>query len=84
MFDPLTVHDTATFDDPLNFPTGIPYVFVNGVGAKWNDEATMTLAGKELLSSLPPEFLPLRWADIVDHELDRALSSKVIEFRPVE
>src|SRR3989442_1063106 len=30
VFDPLTVTDEATFDDPHRYPTGIPYVLVNG------------------------------------------------------
>jgi N-acyl-D-aspartate/D-glutamate deacylase len=30
IFDPSTVQDTATFSNPLSFPTGIPYVIVNG------------------------------------------------------
>jgi len=31
IFDPKTVNDMATFDDPSRYPTGIPYVIVNGV-----------------------------------------------------
>jgi len=31
LFDPETVADTATFDDPRRTPIGIPYVLVNGV-----------------------------------------------------
>ena len=30
LFDPETVIDRATFDDPKQFPDGIPYVFVAG------------------------------------------------------
>ncbi len=29
-FDPETVHDTATYEDPKRLPEGIPYVAVNG------------------------------------------------------
>jgi dihydroorotase/N-acyl-D-amino-acid deacylase len=31
IFDPKTVSDKATFEDPLQYPVGIPYVIVNGV-----------------------------------------------------
>lgn len=48
IFDPNTVCDTATFDDPLRYPTGICDVFVNGVAAKRNDHPTEALAGKVL------------------------------------
>jgi N-acyl-D-amino-acid deacylase len=30
LFDPRTVRDEATFEDPHHYPTGIPYVIVNG------------------------------------------------------
>ena len=30
VFDPATVRDTATFDEPYRYPEGIPYVIVNG------------------------------------------------------
>ena len=30
VFDPDKVQDTATFQKPLSFPTGMPYVIVNG------------------------------------------------------
>ena len=39
VFDPERVQDTATFTKPLAYPTGMPYVVVNGVvaidGGKW-------------------------------------------------
>jgi dihydroorotase/N-acyl-D-amino-acid deacylase len=31
VFDPKTVKDRATFEDPSQYPVGIPYVIVNGV-----------------------------------------------------
>jgi N-acyl-D-aspartate/D-glutamate deacylase len=31
IFDPKTVRDRATFEDPSQYPAGIPYVIVNGV-----------------------------------------------------
>jgi N-acyl-D-aspartate/D-glutamate deacylase len=30
LFDPETVRDEATFEDPHRYPSGIPYVIVNG------------------------------------------------------
>ena len=48
IFDPKTVCDTATFDDPLRYPTGIPYVFVNGVAVKDADQPTFALPGQVL------------------------------------
>lgn len=30
LFDPATIRDVATFDDPCRYPEGIPYVIVNG------------------------------------------------------
>ena len=30
IFDPDTIIDTATYDDPRQYPVGIPYVLVNG------------------------------------------------------
>lgn len=48
LFDPATVCDTATFEDPLRYPTGVPYVFVNGTAVKWQDQPTMALPGRVL------------------------------------
>jgi N-acyl-D-aspartate/D-glutamate deacylase len=31
LFDPMTVRDQATFENPLQYPRDIPYVIVNGV-----------------------------------------------------
>ena len=30
LFDPATVADRGTYDDPRQYPAGIPHVFVNG------------------------------------------------------
>ena len=30
IFDPATVRDEATYEDPHRYPSGIPYVIVNG------------------------------------------------------
>jgi len=42
VFDPETVIDRATFEDPHQYPVGIPWVFVNGV-AQIADEEFMDL-----------------------------------------
>lgn len=31
LFDPQTVIDRVTFEKPMQYPVGIPYVIVNGV-----------------------------------------------------
>jgi N-acyl-D-aspartate/D-glutamate deacylase len=43
VFDPATVKDEATFADPHRYPTGIPYVVVNG--ALVVDRGTFNAAG---------------------------------------
>lgn len=48
MFDPQTVRDTATFEQPKQFPEGLPYVLVNGRVVKDQGEHTGVLAGRAL------------------------------------
>ncbi len=48
MFDPQTVQDTATFEQPKQFPLGMPYVIVNGRVVKDQGEHTGVLAGRAL------------------------------------
>jgi len=48
LFDPETVQDTATYNDPHHYPKGIPYVFVNGIAVIQNGEHTGAKAGKAL------------------------------------
>jgi N-acyl-D-amino-acid deacylase len=48
LFDPQTICDVATFEDPLHYPVGLPYVFVNGIAVKEADQSTRALAGKVL------------------------------------
>jgi len=48
LFDPDTVRDVATFEDPLRFPEGIPYVVVNGVLVKDQGQHTGALPGQVL------------------------------------
>ena len=45
-FDPTTVADSATFDDPHRYPTGIPHVVVNGVLTLRDGEHTGELGGR--------------------------------------
>ncbi|WP_435155513.1 N-acyl-D-amino-acid deacylase family protein [Amycolatopsis sacchari] len=48
LFDPDTVRDTATFDDPRQPAEGISHVFVNGVAALDDGSPTGALAGHSL------------------------------------
>lgn len=46
VFDPATVSDTATFEAPHRYPTGIPHVVVNGVPVIEQGEFTGQTPGK--------------------------------------
>ncbi|MBM3726138.1 MAG: D-aminoacylase [Acidobacteria bacterium] len=48
IFDPDRVEDLATFEKPLAFPKGIPYVLVNGHVAVDNDSMTAEMGGRTL------------------------------------
>jgi N-acyl-D-amino-acid deacylase len=48
VFDPETVLDTATFDDPHRAPEGIPHVLVNGVAVVRDGEPTGARPGRPL------------------------------------
>lgn len=48
LFDPETVIDKATFEEPHHYPEGIPYVIVNGVIALDNGQHTNSRSGKVL------------------------------------
>jgi N-acyl-D-aspartate/D-glutamate deacylase len=48
IFDPERVIDRATFENPHQFPVGIPYVIVNGQVTIDNERHTGALAGKVL------------------------------------
>jgi N-acyl-D-amino-acid deacylase len=43
-----TIADNATFTEPHQYPTGIPYVFVNGVAVIDGGKPTKALPGKVL------------------------------------
>jgi N-acyl-D-amino-acid deacylase len=48
LFDPETVADTATFDQPRQRATGLPYVLVNGVPVIDDDRPTGAAPGGSL------------------------------------
>ena len=48
VFDPETVSDEATYTEPHRYPSGIPYVLVNGVPVVEDGEHTGALPGKVL------------------------------------
>jgi N-acyl-D-amino-acid deacylase len=48
VFNPDTIIDTATFQDPIRFPEGVEYVFVNGEMTVENGEHTGARAGDVL------------------------------------
>jgi dihydroorotase/N-acyl-D-amino-acid deacylase len=48
LFDPETVIDRATFEDPHQYPAGIPWVFVNGVAQIADGEFTDQRPGQVL------------------------------------
>jgi N-acyl-D-amino-acid deacylase len=49
LFDPDTVQDNATYQQPKLYPSGIPYVFVNGTPVKDNHQHTGALPGQVLM-----------------------------------
>jgi N-acyl-D-amino-acid deacylase len=48
VFDPQAFRDTATFEQPQQYATGVRYLFVNGVAAIAEGKATGELPGKAL------------------------------------
>jgi N-acyl-D-amino-acid deacylase len=52
IFHPETIKDTATYEDPKQYPVGISHVLVNGQIAVKNGEHTGTLAGRVIRSQL--------------------------------
>jgi N-acyl-D-amino-acid deacylase len=48
VFDPATVRSLATYEEPRQFPEGIPYVFVNGVAVVDGGEHTGATPGRAL------------------------------------
>jgi N-acyl-D-amino-acid deacylase len=48
VFDPKSIKDMATFEDPFHYPTGMRYVFVNGTAVVDEGEYTRALPGRAL------------------------------------
>ena len=48
VFDPATIRDKATFENPNRFSEGMEYVLVNGVPVIENSKMTGALPGKVL------------------------------------
>ncbi len=48
VFDPETIKDMATFEDPFHYPTGMRFVFVNGTAVVDEGEYTRALPGRAL------------------------------------
>jgi N-acyl-D-aspartate/D-glutamate deacylase len=48
IFDPATIKDNATFEDPFHYPDGMKYVFVNGTAVVDDGEYTRALPGRAL------------------------------------
>jgi dihydroorotase/N-acyl-D-amino-acid deacylase len=48
VFDPATIIDRATFEEPSQLASGVSYVFVNGVAVVDNGQVTSALPGKAL------------------------------------
>jgi N-acyl-D-amino-acid deacylase len=54
VFDPRTVRDKATFEDPYQYPDGVELVMVNGIVTVRNGEHTKERAGMVLRKSPAP------------------------------
>jgi N-acyl-D-amino-acid deacylase len=48
VFNPKTIHDAATFGDPMHYSTGVKYVFVNGRPVIWDGVITDERPGRPL------------------------------------
>jgi N-acyl-D-amino-acid deacylase len=45
IFDEQKINDRATFDDPIAYPEGVPFVLVNGALVVDQEEVTGIMAG---------------------------------------
>ena len=53
VFDPATIADRATYDEPFRYSVGVRYVFVNGTAALFDGVPTGALAGRGLRHATP-------------------------------
>jgi N-acyl-D-amino-acid deacylase len=53
IFDPMTIRDVATFDDPNHYSIGIRHVFVNGKRVVADGKITSERPGRPLRSQIP-------------------------------
>jgi len=51
VFDPSTLKDTATYNDPLHYSVGVKFVFVNGRPVVWDGVITEERPGRALRGS---------------------------------
>ncbi|MGB4748354.1 MAG: D-aminoacylase [Bacillota bacterium] len=52
IFDPLTIEDKSTYEDPWQYPTGIHWVFVNGIPVIQDGQVTGNRPGRALRNVL--------------------------------
>ena len=48
LFDSETINDTATYDDPIQFPSGIEHVLVNGEFVVKDNNSTGAVPGRAI------------------------------------
>jgi N-acyl-D-amino-acid deacylase len=48
VFDPATIHDVATFDDPNHYSVGVKWVLVNGQAVVADGKVTSARPGRAL------------------------------------
>jgi len=48
VFDPATIHDVATFDNPNHYAVGVTWVIVNGKAVVANGKITSERSGRPL------------------------------------
>ena len=53
LFEPNRIAETGNYDEPRQFPLGIPYVFVNGQPAVWQNEQTAIRSGRTVQREIP-------------------------------